>query len=63
MSDSHIILAKRIARDLGIDDWQEVLAVVRRVHGGIYACHEVLTGDEYETLCDSVEAAMHGQRE
>jgi hypothetical protein len=61
MSDPSVTLAKRIARDIGANDWQEVLAIVRRVNGGIYAKHEVLSGDEYEALCDVVESELTGQ--
>ena len=65
MSDLAAALCKRIARDLELSDWrvaQDALArrtprVVRMdVHPG------ELTQDEYESLCDAVDAEIDRRR-
>jgi hypothetical protein len=53
--DHNVILAKRVARDIGFDDWQEVLQLIRRVHGGVYSRTDEMSAAEYEALCDAVE--------
>jgi hypothetical protein len=63
LSDGSEELARRVARDVGIEDWLWVEEAVRRRHRRLFMRYDSLTPEEYEWLCDSVEADLMARRE
>jgi hypothetical protein len=62
MTDDSATLARRVARDLGIDDWLWVEEAVRRRHRVMFMRYDQVSSDEYDALRDGVEADLFGSR-
>ena len=61
MSEDSAELAKRVARDIGIDDWLWVEEAVRRRHRRLFMRYDEVSPVEYEWLCDSIAADLRAR--